>query len=149
MIWLFFGAVAAVMLSGPVGRAAGRAKGRAKRKVRANNPLNGSYWKRKIPPNQRLSNLGAALATPPTKKSQRAAKTNRHNKNVINNHKREKEQAEHNENQLKKENEMLRRKLHQASVLFEQIGTLATTYPNHWVQRVRTLSGNGVSVCHG
>lgn len=111
-------------------------------------PLSDSYWKKKTPRLSRLSNIGEALATPPTKKSQRASKTNRHNKRVIDNYKRDKEQAEHNENQMMQENEKLRGKLHEASVLFEQIQSLATTYPSHWVQRVRTNAGKGVSVCH-
>ena len=148
MIWLFIGAIATLMLSGPVGRSIGRAKGRAKKKIKANNPLSESYWKRKIPSNQRFSNLGAALATPPTKRSQRASKVNKHNKNVINNHKREREQAEHDRQRAEQETERLRGKLHEASVLFEQIQSLATSYPSHWVQRVRTNAGKGVSVCH-
>lgn len=123
--------------------------GGKRRRSSGRTPLSESYWKRRIPKNQRFSNLGAALATPPTKRSQRASKVNKHNKNVINNHKREREQAEHDRQRAEQETERLRGKLHEASVLFEQIGTLATSYPSHWVRRVRTLSGKGVSVTSG
>lgn len=123
--------------------------GGKRKRSRGRTPLSESYWKRKIPPNQRFSNLGAALATPPNKKSQRASKVNRHNKNVINNHKRDKEQAENDRQRAEQEAERLRGKLHEASVLFEQIQSLATSYPSHWVSRVRANAGKGVGVCHG
>lgn len=111
-------------------------------------PLSDSYWKKKTPRLSRFSNIGEAFATPPTKKSQRAAKVNRHNNNAINNHKRDKEQAEHDVNQMMQEVEKLKGKLYEASSLFETIGTLSTSYPNSWVSRVRKAAGKGVNVCH-